>query len=157
MGNSKNFRKEWKTMTELGLEFGMSAVKFGNSLKQHGLREKSGEPTEIAVNGGFIQHIVPKRGKPYFLWHRKKTSSYLVNLGLKKSGVSAKEASKNTEARKLAKAYMEALKLDEEGSKAGYMMLCEMVDEIKELGLEQFNQTLKSIGYKGDEVTLEGW
>ncbi|MBW4634124.1 MAG: hypothetical protein KME30_20120 [Iphinoe sp. HA4291-MV1] len=62
-----------------------------------------------------------------------------------------------TEARKLARSYMEAQKLEDEGSKLGYMMFSEMVDDIKKIGLERFNQALKSIGYKGDEVTLEGW
>jgi hypothetical protein len=71
--------------------------------------------------------------------------------------MSAKDAEAMTEARKLARSYMEAQKLDDEGSKLGYMMLSSMVDDIKKVGLERFNQALKSIGYKGDEVTLEGW
>ncbi len=157
MVKKNNFRKTWKTLTELGQEFGVSAVKFGNLLKQHGLREKDGEPSQLAKEGSFFEQITPKQGKPYYLWHRQKTSEYLVSQGVVKSGVSAKEAEKMTEARKLARSYMEAQKLDNEGSKLGYMMLCEMVDDIKKVGLERFNQALKSIGYKGEEVTLEGW
>lgn len=42
-------------------------------------------------------------------------------------------------------------------NKNSYMILSEMVDDIKKIGLERFNQALKSIGYKGEEVTLEGW
>ena len=72
MGKNKNFRKEWRTLTELGQEFGMSAVKFGNLLKQHELREKSGEPSQAAHEDGFVQKISPKDGKPYFLWHHKR-------------------------------------------------------------------------------------
>jgi ABC-type nitrate/sulfonate/bicarbonate transport system substrate-binding protein len=157
MGNKNDFRKTWKTLTELGQEFGVSAVKFGNLLKQHGLREKDGEPSQIAKDSGFIEKISPKEGKSYYLWHRGKTSEYLISQGVAKNGVSAKDALKMTEARKLARSYMEAQKLDDEGSKLGYMMLSEMVDDIKKIGLEPFNQALKSIGYKGDEVTLEGW
>ena len=52
---------------------------------------------------------------------------------------------------------IEAQKLDNEGSKLGYMMLSEMVEDIQKVGLERFNQALKSIGYKGEEVTLEDW
>jgi hypothetical protein len=37
------------------------------------------------------------------------------------------------------------------------MMLCEMVDEIKKIGLERFNTALRAVGYKGEPVTLEGW
>ena len=152
-----NFRKVWKTLTELGQEFGVSAVKFGNLLKQHGLREKDGEPSQIASDGGFFEKITPKEGKSYYLWHGEKTSEYLISQGVAKNGVSAKEAETMTEARKLARSYMEAQKLDDEGSKLGYMMLSEMVGDINKIGLERFNQALKSVGYKGDEVTLEGW
>ncbi|MEM9927997.1 MAG: hypothetical protein AAF915_30475 [Cyanobacteria bacterium P01_D01_bin.50] len=157
MAKKNNFRKTWKTLTELGQEFGVSAVKFGNLLKQHGLREKDGEPTQLAKDGTFFEKITPSQGKPYYLWHRDKTSEYLVYQGVIKNGVSAKEAEKMTEARKLARSYMEAQKLDDEGSKLGYMMLSEMVGDIKKVGLERFNQALKSIGYKGDEITLEDW
>ncbi|MEG3834001.1 MULTISPECIES: hypothetical protein [unclassified Microcoleus] len=122
MGKNKNFRKEWRTLTELGQEFGMSAVKFGNLLKQHELREKSGEPSQAAHEDGFVQKISPKDGKPYFLWHHKRTSDRLVELLVPKSGVSTEEASKMTEARKLAREYIEALKLDDDGSKMGYFM-----------------------------------
>lgn len=159
MGKKKQqgFRNTWRTLTELGQEFGISAVKFGNLLKLHGLRESSGEPTAIAKDGGFFEHIVPKQGHPYYLWHCQKTSEYLVSQGVAKNGVSSKEALKVTEARKLARAYMEAQKLDSEGSKLGYMMFADMADDIKKVGLDLFNQALKSIGYTGEEVTLDDW
>ncbi|MBP5975549.1 hypothetical protein HW132_23135 [Brasilonema sp. CT11] len=157
MGKKKNFRKVWKTLTELGQEFGVSAVKFGNLLKQYGLREKDGEPSQMAKDGGFFEKITPNEGKPYYLWHREKTSEYLIYQGVAKNGVSAKDALMMTESRKLARSYMEAQQLDDEGSKLGYIMFSEMVDDIKKVGLERFNQALKSIGYKGDEVTKIGW
>ena len=157
MAKKNNFRKPWKTLTELGQEFGVSAVKFGNLLKQHGLREKDGEPTQLAKDGAFFEKITPKQGKLYYLWHRDKTSEYLVSQGVIKNGVSGKEAEIMTQARKLARSYIEAQKLDDEGSKLGYIMFSEMVDDIKKVGLEKFNQALKSIGYKGEEITLEDW
>jgi hypothetical protein len=155
--NKQNFRKQWRTLTELGQEFDVSAVKLGNLLKQHGLRESDGEPSQIAKDGGYFEKIQPKDGKPYYLWHGQKTADYLASQGVEKSGVSSKEASKMTEARKLARSYIEAQKLDDEGSKLGYIMLADIVDDIKKVGLETFNAALKAVGYKGDEVTLEGW
>jgi hypothetical protein len=157
MAKKNNFRKTWRTLTELGQEFGVSAVKFGNLLKQHGLREKDGNPTQLAKDGGFFEKVEPKDGKPYYLWHHEKTINHLVEAGVAKAGVSAKEAQLNTEARKLARSYMEAQKLEDEGSKLGYMMFSELVPEIKKIGLDRFNQALKSLGFKGDEVTLEEW
>lgn len=62
-----------------------------------------------------------------------------------------------TEARKLARSYLEAMKLDDEGSKLGYLMVAEMIDDIKAVGLETFNTALKNIGYNGKEITLEDW
>jgi hypothetical protein len=157
MSKKNNFRKTWKTLTELGQEFGVSAIKFGNLLKEHGLREKNGNPSLKAKEGNYFEEIVPKEGKPYYLWHRERTIEYLTELGVEKKGISKKEAEIMTEARKLAKSYMEALKLDEEGSKVGYLMFEELIPDIKKIGLEKFNQALKTVGYKGEEVTLEDW
>jgi hypothetical protein len=84
MGTKNNFRKTWRTLTELGQEFGVSAVKFGNLLKQHGLREKDGEPTQNAKEGGFFEKIVPNDGKPYYLWHRDKIVEFFQHQGVEK-------------------------------------------------------------------------
>ena len=146
MGKKNNFRKIWRTLTELGQEFGVSAVKFGNLLKQHGLREKDGEPTQHAKDGSFCEKIVPNEGKPYYLWHRDKTIEFLMSKGVEKSGVSAKEASKITEARKLAREWIEAQRLDDEGSKLGYMMACELEPEIKRIGVDLVQSQLKTLG-----------
>ena len=153
----QDFRKTWRTLTEMGQVFGVSAVKFGNLLKQHGLREQDGAATQLAKDGNFCQEIVPKEGKSYYLWHSKKTADYLVDRGVVKSGISVQDASKMTEARKLARSYVEAVKLDDEGDKVGYIMMCDLVDDIKKIGLPTFNSALKAIGYKGEEVTLDGW
>jgi len=37
------------------------------------------------------------------------------------------------------------------------MMFADMADDIKKVGLDVFNEALKSIGYKGEEVTLDDW
>lgn len=154
---NQNFRKTWRTLTEMGQVFGVSAIKFGNLLKQHELREHDGAATQLAKDGDFCQEIVPKEGKSYYLWHAQKTSDYLVDRGVVKSGISDRDASKMTEARKLARSYVEAIKLGDEGNKLGYMMMGELVDDIKKIGLPTFNAALTAIGYKGEEVTLDGW
>ena len=155
---SNEFRKTWRSLTELGQEFGVSAVKFGKLLKQHGLKEEDGEPSQTAKEGEFFKKITPKKGKPYYLWHRDKTVEYLTSLGVNKLGVSEDEAMLNTEARKLARSYLEARKLDDEGSESGFIWFCESKRDIKKIGLERFNKELKSLGYKGEPVTLdESW
>jgi hypothetical protein len=146
MGTKNNFRKTWRTLTELGQEFGVSAVKFGNLLKQHELREKDGEPTQNAKEGGFFEKIVPNDGKPYYLWHRDKTVEFLEHQGVEKNGVSSKEASKTTEVRKLAPEWIEAQRLDDEGSKLGYIMACELEPEIKRIGVDLVQSQLNKLG-----------
>lgn len=159
MSKKNNFRRTWRTLTELGQEFDISALKLGNLLKQHGLREKGGEPTQRAKDGGFFEEIVPNEGKPYYLWHRDKTVEFLTNQGVEKNGVSAKEATKTTEARKLARAWIEAQRLDDEGSKLGYMMACELEPEIKSIGVDLVQSQLKKLGsdvvINFDEVLAE--
>ncbi|NEO31397.1 MAG: hypothetical protein F6K36_13370 [Symploca sp. SIO3C6] len=151
--NKKSFRSQWQTLTELGTQYGISARKFGSLLKEHGLREQSsGIPTPLAE--GMYQEITPKNGKPYILWGRTQVIDYLKSKGINPI-VSNKEAIKDTEARKLARNYLEAQKLGEEGSKLGYLMFQEMSGEIRKIGLERFNKALKAIGYKGEEVTLD--
>jgi hypothetical protein len=146
MGNKNNFRKTWRTLTELGQEFGVSAVKFGNLLKQYGLREKDGEPTQSAKDGVFFEKIVPNDGKPYYLWHHDKTIEFLQHQGVEKNGVSSQEASKTTEARKLAREWIEAQRLDDEGSKLGYIMACELEPEIKRIGVDLVQSQLQKLG-----------
>jgi len=155
MSKKNNFRKTWRTLTELGQEFGVSAIKFGKILKEHGLREEYGEPTQLSKNGEFVHEIIPKGGKSYFLWHRKNTSEYLISKGVEKSKLTNQDPL--IEGLKLARSYIEAQKLDQEGDKLGYLMFSEMVSEIKKIGLNEFNTALKVIGYKGKEITLEDW
>lgn len=152
--SKKNFRSEWRTLTELGAEFGKSAVAFGKLLKEHGLRDSDGEPTVVA--NGLFQRIEAKQGKPYYLWNHKGIVAFLRSKGIEPVSDS-KDALKDTEARKLARSYIEAQKLDDQGDKLGYMMLGEMVDDIRKIGLERFNAALKAVGYKGEPVTLEDW
>lgn len=146
MSKKNNFRKTWRTLTELGQEFDISALKLGNLLKQCGLREKDGEPTQQAKDGDFFEKIVPKEGKPYYLWHRDRTVEFLISQGIEKKGVSAKEATRTTEARKLAREWMEAQRFDDEGSKLGYMVACELEPEIKRIGVDLFQSQLKKLG-----------
>ncbi|MGB5596267.1 MAG: hypothetical protein WBM32_05950 [Crocosphaera sp.] len=154
MAKKQNFRKEWQTLTELGTQFGVSARKFGSMLKEFGLRESTGEPSETAI--GFYKKIEPKNGKSYYLWSRSKIIKYFAEQGINPV-ISNSEAIKDTEARKLARDYLEARKLDEEGNKLGYLMFQELMPEIKKIGVERFKKALKSVGYKEEFELDEGW
>lgn len=153
MTKKKNFRQQWRSLTEIGNTFGVSARKLGSLLKQHGLRESDGKPSENAIAEGYCHFVEPKQGHSYYLWHGQKVADYLEQQGEERKGVSSQEATLNTEARKLARSYIEAAKLDKEGDKLGYMMLDELRPEIKKVGLDRFNEALKAVGFKGEPLT----
>lgn len=73
--SKKNFRSEWRTLTELGAEFGKSAIAFGKILKENALRDAEGTPTEVA--SGLFQKIEPNQGKPYYLWNHQGVVSFI--------------------------------------------------------------------------------
>lgn len=50
MSKKKNFRQEWRSLTEIGNIFGISARKLGSLLKKYGLRESDGKPSESATD-----------------------------------------------------------------------------------------------------------
>ena len=61
----QNFRKTWKTITELSKIFGISNVKFGKVIKEYKLRQESGEPTIFAIDNEYCYKVEPK-DKPFY-------------------------------------------------------------------------------------------
>lgn len=84
------------------------------------------------------QTIEPKSGHPYILWGKSQVVAFLADKGVEQT-VSNESANAKNKARKLAKAYLEAQQLDDAGDKTGYWMFCELVPDIKKVGLEVFN------------------
>lgn len=152
----KSFRSTWQTLTEIGQQFGISAVKTGKLLKEFELRLDSGEPAQIAVDDDLC-HIVETNGqKPYWLWHGGKIGKIFEQKGIQRSAVSAKEARKTTEARKLARSWMEAqAMLDQGDDKVGFMLADSIMEEIPAVGVDRFNSQLKALGWKGNPVLIE--
>ncbi|MBW4671426.1 MAG: hypothetical protein KME60_29395 [Cyanomargarita calcarea GSE-NOS-MK-12-04C] len=74
------------------------------------------------------------------------TFEFLQHQDVEKNGVSSQEASKTTEARKLAREWIEAQRLDDEGSKLGYIMACELEPEIKRIGVDLVQSQLHKLG-----------
>lgn len=154
MSNRNKFRNKWKTLTELGTLYGVSARKFGSMLKEHGLRNKDGSPSEIAE--GFFHTVEPKNGHSYILWGKHQVTEYLARKGVEKT-VSNEDASKRNKARNLVKSYLEAQRLDDEGCKTGHWLFCDLVPDIKKVGLELFNEVLTTVKADAEPLTLEDW
>lgn len=145
----ENFRNEWKTLTELGDLFGLSARKLGILLKDHGIRNKDGSPSVLCMEKHFSHLVEPKGYSSYWLWN-KKIKDYLIENGVKltENAISEKESSRKTEIRKLARDYIEAQELSDDGQdKMRYFIFDDLNDTIKEkkITLTEFNEALKNI------------
>lgn len=64
------FKMIWKTQSEIGVVFGISAIAVGKHLTNLGL--KDGNPTELAISSGFVHKVTDKRGQDFFMWNLSK-------------------------------------------------------------------------------------
>lgn len=148
----QNFRKTWKTITELSKIFGISNVKFGKVLKEYKLRQESGEPTIFAIDNEYCYKVEPKDKPFYWLWNIK-VKDYLIKEGFKQNetAISIKELNYSNKIKELVKQFFKADKMIEEGNdKLGFMCMDEIHGEIKDLKLtdEIFQKYLKILNIK---------
>jgi len=72
----------WRSLTDLGRLYGMSAVQFGRLLDRAGLREASGQPSRLAIaeNLAYGRH----RDQParQTFWHQERCLQRLEQQGL---------------------------------------------------------------------------
>lgn len=73
---------EFLSLTQLGKVFGVSAIQIGRWLAKIGLRE-NGQPTEKALNEGFVNSVEMDQMEQFVTWHRLKTIAALAEFGFK--------------------------------------------------------------------------
>lgn len=73
----QKFTDIWANQTTLGKQFGLSAPGMGKKLKELGLRDEEGHPTERALTEGYCTSTPFKDGTPFFIWHRQKTEELM--------------------------------------------------------------------------------
>jgi hypothetical protein len=75
---AKKFNQVWVNQTELGKEFGLSALDLGKILIEQELKDpKSGRATQKAIEGGYAKSTPLKNGTPFFMWHFHKTKGLI--------------------------------------------------------------------------------
>lgn len=79
---ASEFKQTWKTQTELGKSFGLSAIAVGKKLKEWGLKNLDNTATEIALSEGYATNTPLKNGTPYFLWNKDLISAKFLEAGL---------------------------------------------------------------------------
>ena len=88
MGKKKKkpkFEKIWGNLTDIGVGFGMSAVKLGAILKEIGLRNHAdGKPTEEALTRAIARATPLRSGHEHYMWHRQSVSDLLQKYGYSK-------------------------------------------------------------------------
>ena len=73
------FDHVWISQTNLGKQFGLSAIEVGKILIEHQLKDpKNGWATQHAIDNGYAKSTPLKNGTPFFMWHLKKTKSLLI-------------------------------------------------------------------------------
>ena len=74
MGKKRHqkFTDVWANQTNLGKQFGLTAIAMGKKLKELGLRGEDGNPTVQALVEGYCTLTPLKDGTPFFMWSRQK-------------------------------------------------------------------------------------
>ena len=76
MGEEK-FRNKWKSQTDIGKYFGLSAIAVGKILIEHGLKNKATKlATEKAIKQYYAVEKALKDGTIFFMWNFKKMQTH---------------------------------------------------------------------------------
>jgi len=78
-----NFAKKYRSLTDLGGLFNMSAIAVGKKLIEFGVRNTDGSPTEKSLEEGLAVSTPLKNGTPHFRWHFHRCRELLIQNGIK--------------------------------------------------------------------------
>ena len=74
------FKDVWANQTDIGKLFGLSAIKVGNKLTEHGLKDPdTKKATEKALKEGFVKETPLKDGTYFCMWNKQKIKSLLLS------------------------------------------------------------------------------
>jgi hypothetical protein len=77
----QKFTDIWANQTDLGKQFGLSAIAMGKKLKELGLRGEDGNPTTLALGQGYCTSTPLKDGTPFFMWNRQQVEELMQAHG----------------------------------------------------------------------------
>ena len=154
MSKNKNFRNKWRTLTEIGQVLGLSAIKVGTLLKETGLRNSNGDPTNKSKEENFVHIVESKNNKTYFLWDGKKIILFFknnknININFN-NGITYNDSLKLMKVKEIFNGYKEATKLlKNDEDKMAFMYYDSLEVEIKEHNItnELFQKLLTSLKY----------
>ena len=77
----QKFTDVWANQTDLGKQFGLSAVAMGKKLKELGLRGEDSNPTTLALGTGYCIPTPLKDGTPFYMWNRQQVEELMQAHG----------------------------------------------------------------------------
>lgn len=80
----QKFTQLWANQADLGKQFGLSTIVMGRTLKELGLREDNGNPTELALLENYCIATPLKSGKAFFMWSKQKVAELMQSHGYQK-------------------------------------------------------------------------
>lgn len=152
MGKKNKFKDIWSNLTNLGKQYGFSAIKMGKKLKELGLRNEQGNPTEKALSEGFTKSTPLKDGTMFYMWHKSKISALMKENNVQKlddNEVLAQELAQ--EWIRIAKDYENVVYgIEEEGL---WMEAQEIKKSVRKKGLiTRVNEILIEGKFKGEKI-----
>ena len=76
--NKRKFTDIWANQTDIGKLFGLSAIKVGTKLIEHGLKDKvTKKATDKAIEGGYAKETPLKDGTYFCMWNKQNIKSIL--------------------------------------------------------------------------------
>jgi hypothetical protein len=112
--SKQKWNQAWVNQTELGREFGMSAIALGKELTKLNLKDGRGA-TEKAISEEYAVAAPLADGRLNFRWHKARCVDALRGAGLQRlSGGEVRAATERAEAMSIAR---EIDRLQEEGDK----------------------------------------
>ena len=149
----QKFTDVWANQTNLGKQFGLSAIAMGKKLKEMRLRGEDGNPTQQALAEGYCTSTPLKDGTPFFMWNRQKVEELMRAHGYQRLDP------QEVKARELADNWVQVYK---QWQKAIYgveeELLIEEAHDIKKdarrRGLtERVNELLRERKFDGEFIT----
>lgn len=83
MAKKNKFARKYRSLTDLGNIFNLSAIAVGKIFSEIGLRNDDGSPSDFSFEKGLVVSTPLKNGTPHFRWHFHKCRETMIKNGIK--------------------------------------------------------------------------
>lgn len=76
------FKDIWKTQTEIGKTFNLSAIAVGKKLNELGFKNPDNTPSQYAIDKDVVHTVTNNQGISFYLWRKKEILDMISQTGL---------------------------------------------------------------------------